>query len=740
MKKSMQTQTQTQTQTLTDSLRQLDSGFRAGRFAEVEQLGQKVLQRHPKSPQVWYLLGMAVLSQGRLEDALPPFRRALEFDPRMAPALFNLGFALERLGRLDDAIDAYRRTLAVAPKLADAYNNLGNVLQKLKRHDEALAAYDQAIALMPQITHFWMNRGNALRDRERLDEAVESYRKALELEPNLINAYVSQAHTLVLLKRYEESVAVCQRAIERRPDFCDAHMGMADALRHLGRHEEAVAAYRRVAELRPDDVSIYKNIANVLHETLRNEEALATLQEALRINPGYDSAFNLMAGVLLDLGRHDEAFDVYRRGLQLDPDGLFLMHSNYLLALNYQATGAPEAGLSEARAYGKKAARKARPYVHHDNPPDPGRRLRVGLVSGDFGQHPVGYFLENVIESLDPAKLELFAYATTDRKDALNARLRRTLRNWRNARFADIDDESLSKLIRADGIDILIDLAGHTAKNRLPVFAWKPAPVQAAWLGYFATTGLEAMDYILADRWVLPPTEEGHFVERPWRLPDSYYCFSPPDMPIGVAALPALASGPITFACFNNLTKVNDRVIACWVRVLRAVPGSRLFLKSKHLGDALVAAQCIARFARHGIGVERLRLEGESPRADYLAAYNEVDIALDPFPFPGGTTSVEGLWMGVPVLTLRGDRFISHQGETILRSVGLPQWIASDEDDYVAKAAAFAGDLPALAALRAGLRDQLLASPLCDAPRFARNLEEAFRGMWRSWCERQHAD
>jgi predicted O-linked N-acetylglucosamine transferase (SPINDLY family) len=335
--------------------------------------------------------------------------------------------------------------------------------------------------------------------------------------------------------------------------------------------------------------------------------------------------------------------------------------------------------------------------------------------------------------------LEVFAYETSQRKDALNERLRRVAHQWRDASFAKLNDEALANLIRADGIDILIDLAGHTAKNRLPAFAWKPAPVQVSWLGYFATTGLDSIDYILADRWVLPAEEEAYFVEKPWRLPDAYYCFSPPDEAVEVAPLPTGQTGMVTFGCFNNPNKLNIEVIALWARVLNAVADSQLFLKYKGYEGITLNRQISEQFARFGIAPERLRFEGRSPRDEYLAAYHHVDIALDPFPYSGGTTSIEGLWMGVPVLSMRGQRFISHQGETILHNAGLPEWIASDEDDYVAKATAFAGDANALAKMRAGLRERLLSSPLCDAPRFARNFEDAMRGMWQKWCGQQQS-
>lgn len=725
---------------LNEALRQLEALLQAGRHAEAEKLGQALQLRHGKSAQAAYLLGLAVLLQGRPRDAVPHLRRAVEHDGAMAPALYNLGFALERLERLEEALAVYRQTVAVAPNLADAHNNLGNVLQKLGRHDEALAAFEKAAALQPYAAAFQMNRGNVLCELERFEEGAAAYEKALRLEPTLVDAYGKLALALPRLDRYEELVTLLQGAIEKWPDSFELHQSMGHALRHLARYEPAIEAYRRAVALKPADVALLKDLGVALKDAGRHEAALDTFRRALELQPDFDAAFSAAAGTLLDMGRHSEALARYREGLARKPQALYL-HSALLLVLNYQADTAPGALLAEARAFGEQAAREAAPFTQHDNVPDPERRLRIGLVSGDLGQHPVGFFLQNVLAVLDPNAVELFAYATAERKDALNDHFHRSIPHWLEPSVThQMSDESLARRIRADGIDILVDLAGHTANNRLSVFAWKPAPVQVSWLGYLGTTGLAAMDYILADPWALPAGEEDQFTEKPRRLPETYICFSPPDLPIEVAPLPASNKGYVTFGCFNNLNKITDEVVVCWARVLQAVPEGRLFLKTKNLGVPEVREQILARFARHGIDAERFVIEGQFPTHEaHFQAYNQVDIALDPFPYPGITTTMEALWMGVPVLALRGDRFISHQGETILHNAGLPEWIAADTDDYVAKAAAFARDPKLLAALRAGLRGRLLASPLCDAPRFARNLEEAFRRMWRNWCEQQQA-
>jgi predicted O-linked N-acetylglucosamine transferase (SPINDLY family) len=355
------------------------------------------------------------------------------------------------------------------------------------------------------------------------------------------------------------------------------------------------------------------------------------------------------------------------------------------------------------------------------------QRLVVGFVSGDLYGHPVGYFLEGVLKEVDRGRLELIAYPTQNKDDDLTARIKPYFSKWNS--LVGLSDEEAARRIHEDGVHILIDLAGHTGYNRLPVFAYKPAPVQATWLGYFATTGVKEIDYIIGDPYVTPESEADHFVEKIWALPETYCCFSPPLGAPQVSELPALANGFVTFGCFNNLAKVNERVIALWARVLQAVPGSKLMLKTKALADEAVRRRMTEQFQAQGVEADRLILEGPSPRTELLGAYGRVDIALDPFPYPGGTTSAEALWMGVPVLTKRGDRFLSHVGETIAHNSGQSEWIAQDEAEYVQKAVQFTQDLPSLAARRAQMREKLLQSPLYDAKRFARHFRDAIADM-----------
>ena len=404
------------------------------------------------------------------------------------------------------------------------------------------------------------------------------------------------------------------------------------------------------------------------------------------------------------------------------------MISTYLWAAHYHpGVGLVRGGIEEAERYGRllhrKVSKKFEAFARVES-----SRLRVGFVSGDLCNHPVGFFLEAMLGEMDRDRVELIGYPTRAREDDLTARIKPYFSKWNS--LVGLSDEEAARRIHEDGVHVLIDLAGHTAANRLPVFAYKPAPVQATWLGYFATTGVKEIDYIIGDPYVTPESEADHFVEKIWALPETYCCFSPPRGAPEVTELPALSNGFVTFGCFNNLAKVNERVIELWAQVLKSVPGSKLMLKTKALADETVRRRMTEQFQAQGVEPDRLILEGPAPRTELLGAYGRVDVALDPFPYPGGTTSAEALWMGVPVLTKRGDRFLSHVGETIAHNSGQSEWIAQDEAEYVQKAVQFTQDLPSLAARRAQMREKLLQSPLYDAKRFARHFEQALRGMW----------
>ncbi len=697
---------------------------------------RQTLQRNPAHFAARVNLGIALQERGDLDEAIAHYRLAEQARTDVPELYNNLGNALQAQGDYAAAQAALLRALALRPTYAEAHNNLGNTLKAQHQYPLALAHFQQAIALKPNYVEAHFNRGNVLEAQGELDASLDAYRAALALDPDFYPALNNAGHILKARGRLAEAIVSLRRAVELKPDYVEAHNNLGNALKAQGQGAAAVVCYRRALALAPQLASTYYNLGNTLQDMGAYDAAVDAYRHALAREPDYVEVFHNLGSALSSQGKADAALACLRHALELKPD-FDLARSSLLFHLNYESRCPPAEYLAEARRFGASLAQRAHPYTDwpvaeawaargtHSTPAP----LRVGLVSGDLRMHPVGYFLESVLSHLSPARIALHAYVTDAQEDALTARLKPRFAGWRS--LMGLSDAAAAAAIRADGIQVLIDLAGHTLHNRLPVFAWKPAPVQVAWLGYFASTGLDAIDYILADRHVLPPAEEGNFVERPWRLPDSYLCFTPPTPEVEIGPLPMLSAGAPTFGCFNRLSKLNDAVVSLWVRVLQAVPQARLLLKAKELLEPAAQQSTRARFVAHGIAAERILTEGFTPRTDYLGNYNRVDIALDPFPFPGGTTTVEALWMGVPVLTLRGDRFVSHAGESLLHTAGLADWIAADADDYVAKARAYALDATSLAACRAGLRQRLLASPLCDAPHFAAHLETALHQMWQ---------
>ncbi|HVY51386.1 MAG TPA: tetratricopeptide repeat protein, partial [Devosia sp.] len=517
-----------------------------------------------------------------------------------------------------------------------------------------------------------------------------------------------------------EAAALYDSVLARDPNHAGAiHLKGVLALQ-AGEYDRAIKLIERSLALGPRHSLALANLGVAYRSVGRIDDAVSVLREAVALDPKSAMAHGNLSHALNRSGDIAEAVIHARRSLAIDPGQLGLQ-SSALFAENYLAETDPVELADRARVVGAMFAGVGTARVRHDNDPDPTRSLRVGFVSADLRAHPVGRFLLGALGGLaEASSLELFAYANSRREDEVTTALQRMVPNWRTV--AGTPDEALADQIVGDRIDVLFDLSGHSDGHRLAVFARRPAPVAVTWLGYFATTGLAAIDYVLANRWVIPEGEERQWVERVWRLPDSYLCFSRPADPPEVTTLPALAKGHITFASFNNFNKLSEATLRAWQPLLAAVPGARLILRSSGHYPPGIIERLHSRLAAAGFDLTRVRIDPRiSEYAAHLASYGEVDVALDTFPYNGGTTTVEALYMGVPVLVRAGDRYVAHMGESILHDVGLSGWVAPRDADYAAFGARLVADLDALAALRAGLRARVLASPLFDARRFARN-------------------
>lgn len=610
-------------------------------------------------------------------------------------------------GQLEEAAECYRQAILINPRFAEACLNLGFVLHEQMLYQEAETYLKQAVQFDPKLEDAYYLLGAIAQKRGDLDSAIEYFHSALEIKPDFEIIYRDLCHVLFQNGQYENAKRIITKGISLNPEFADFHY-------YLG---------------------------NLLLDEKEPAKAIISYQKALLIQPDYAVVYSNMGKAYLELGDLDNAVECYQKALSLDPEDI-QSESCLLFIQSFNAKCSPAQYLLEARAFGSKVMAQAKPYTrwHYPTGSNP-QPLRVGLVSGDFRAHPVGFFLEGILSHLPPAQIELVAFPTQLQEDELTARIKPSFSAWKS--IAGLSDAAAAQKIHAEGIHILIDLAGHTSHNRLPVFAWKPAPVQVSWLGYLASTGVPGMDFLLADRVSVPESHREHFSEDIWYLPDTVNCLTPPatSARLAVTPPPALHNGYITFGSFQNLTKINDEVLALWAQIFHALPQARLRFHSKQMSSQSSREQLQLRLDCFGISPARVDIEGVVPsREGFLATYAEVDIILDSFPYPGITTTCEALWMGVPTLTLAGETMLARQGASLLTCAGLDEWVARNKEEYVTLALAHAADVNRLAQLRAGLRQQVLVSPLFNAPLFAKRFEDALQGMWLQFRQKNLSD
>ena len=529
------------------------------------------------------------------------------------------------------------------------------------------------------------------------------------------------------------AIFALQKAAELLPDDADVHNNLGNALHDLGQFDAAVTSYRRALEINPGFASAHYNLGISLRSLGCLDEAVSSYRRALEIKPDYAEAHNNLGNALIDLGQLDAAVAGYRKALELKPD-YAEAHSNLLLALNY-SPHSPEQVFHAHLAFGERYGRPLGEAVRTwPNSCDSARALRVGYVSPDFWAHSVAHFIEPILASHDPSRFEVYCYADVARGDAVTERLQRYPVQWRD--IYGLSDQQVRERIQEDEIDILVDLAGHTGKNRMRVFAQKSAPVQVSYIGYPNTTGLAAVDYRISDAWADPiGLNDPYYTEQIIRLAHGFLCYRPDADSPPAADLPALRLGHITFGSFNNLTKVTESMIALWARVLSATPDSRFILKSKALADKTARSRITQLFSEQGVDQSRLQLLARIPSTEgHLAAYHDIDIALDTFPFHGATTTFEALWMGVPVVTLAGQAHAARVGVSIMSRMKLPELIAKAPEDYVKIALDMASDLPKLRSLRQSTRQRMAEQGLMDGITLTRDLESAYRDMWQRYC------
>ena len=687
---------------------------------------RQILSADPRQPDAMHLLGVVAQSFGQLDEAVELISESLRINPNNISAMNNLAGVLKDQARYEDAAGFYAAALEADPNSAHVHSNLGIVLQQLGRSEEAADCHRRALALDPQSFAAHCNLGAVLKEQGHLAEAGEYYRAAIALNPQAHEPHVNLGVVFKEHAKFAEAEECFMRALAIQPESDAALTNLGATLKEQGRLPEAIGSLRLALRINPRSHFALLNLGNALKDTGNFVEAGECLRHAVAIKPNWHLAHNNLGTVFNQLGQASRAADCFRRALELKPD-YHPAHSNLLFTLNY-LPGTDRAELfAEHRRFDAQFCQGFHDLISlHQNTVEPERRLRVGFVSGDFREHSVAHFIAPVFARHDAAAFEIFGYANQNVSDAVTTRLRETVEHWREV--AGLSDEELADTIRHDRIDILVDLSGHTARNRLLVFARKIAPIQVSMIGYMQTTGLSAMDYRITDEHLDPTGVTDRFnTEKLIRLPAGAAAFQAPIDSPEVNQLPALSNGYVTFASFNNLAKVSPEAVAAWAEILRRQAGAKLLLVGR-AGNSLQVD-----FEKHGIAADRLEFSERLPMHEFLTLHHRVDVLLDTFPYNGGTTSLLALWMGVPIVTLSGEGTASRTGAGILQGVGLKHLVATNVAEYVNNAVAQTSDLLALAELRQSLRAKLIPS-LENPGIFTSQLEAAFRDMWRKWC------
>jgi predicted O-linked N-acetylglucosamine transferase (SPINDLY family) len=736
-----------------------------GRHQVAIDLVRKVISLNPNFAEAYNSLGEVLRSLGRVDEAVGCYQIALAKKPNFAVAHHNLGSALQIQSKLDEAVGCYRAALAINPNFAEAYNSLGNALQGQGKLDDAVACYRKALDLRSAFAEVHNNLGNALQAQGKLHEAVDCYRRALALKPDYAIAYHNLGNALQAQNKLNDAVACYRRAIAIQADFAEVHNNLGNALRAQGWLDEAAAHYQQALAINPNFAVAHNNLGNVLNGQGKLDDAVASFRRALAINPNYPEAHlnlghvlqvqdkldeavasteralalrpnfaeahNNLGNLLHAQGRLDGAIARYRQALVDDPD-FTVAHSNLIFALNFDPrVGMEEQQRERASWYERHGRRYTASISKHENVPDPNRRLRIGYVSPYFRHQAATYAFAPVVLSHDSEAFEVVCYSDTIMEDDMTARFKSSKARW--CRTVGTSDERLAEIIRTDGIDILVDLVGHMAGHRLLVFARKPAPIQVTGWGEPTGTGLQAMDYLFADPVLMPLGQRHLLSEQVADLPCFLSYWAPGPLP-EPGPLPALANGYVTFGSFNRVAKISDAVLHCWSMIIRSVPRARIVLKDKTLNDSGQQKRVRTVLTDAGLEASQVILRGDSDRSNHFAAYNSIDIALDPFPHGGGMTTLDALWMGVPVVTTLGSTISSRLASSILTASGLEEFIADNREVYPALAISVASDLIALTALRKSLRARVAHSRFGDPLLYTRAVEAAYRTMWRRWC------
>ncbi len=701
---------------------------RQGQVVEARAVYQKILKKRPNHFEALYMLAVCERQSGNFVSAVRLLRRALLIEPRSAEVHAELGLALEAAQQLDEALACFDKLIDLKPDFAEAHYCRGNLLLARGHPDLAIASFDKATSIDPNHFRAWNNRGNALRQLGKFEQCKASYSKALTLNPAHVSALINRGITLVHLKQAQQAMTDFDRALALAPDQVVAWTNRGEALRVLRRMEDALASCGEALSISPDHAQAWLVRASILKDVGLETKAREACQRALEIDPNFSEALTKLGEGLALQGDAEAAVSCYDRSLAIKPDDEITLSSR-IFTLDFVAIGDFAAHQAARSVWWDRVGAKiaAQHPPRHDNEFDPNKRIVLGYVSADFRHHSAAYAFRPVLENHDKTQFEVICYSSTPTEDAVTDSFRQVADRWRNA--LQWSDDRLADCIRADKVDILIDLSGHTDGNRLRVFARKPAPIQVTAWGHSTGTGLPTIDYLFSDPVAIPAEVRPLFAERVYDLP-SVVIVEPPPAELRCPEPPVTANGYLTYGVFNRVSKLSNAAIGIWARILHSDATSRLLIKHSLIDDASIQRMLLEKFSSRGIAPNRIRLLGSTSRAEHLATYRQVDICLDPFPHGGGVSTWEALYMGVPVVAKLGNGMASRLAGAILSSVGMTDWVAADDDEYVAIALRSTRDR--LRMLRRELPD--LINTRCGPVAYTRAVEAAYQAMWKKRC------
>ena len=704
--------------------------YQSGRYIDAEKFALSITKEFPKHHFAWKVLAVIFGRTNKISEALLAIKKSIKLNPYDIESHKNLGLILQKIGKLNEAEISFKKVLSLNPNSIEAYNYLGVLQHEQGKFIEAEESYKKIIELKPDLAEAYNNLGNTLNEQGKFIEAEASFRKAIELKPEYVEVYYNMGIMLNEQRKFIEAETSYKKALELNPNYVEVYNNLGNSLNEQGKFIEAEATFKKALVLKPDHVEAYNNLGITLNEQGKFIEAEASFRKAITLKNDYAEAYCNLGNTLQELGKLEEAIKNYDEAIKLRIN-YSDAYNNKNLCLNYSSSYSSLYIYKQHLKFEKQFGRlRTKPHFK-SNIKKINERLRIGYVSGDFREHSVAYFFKPLLQNHDKNLVETFCYYNNTFIDKITKSIMTTCDHWRN--IFGITYHEVSKIIRNDKIDILVDLSGHTGKNNLLVFNQKPAPIQITWLGYPNTTGLSTIDYRFTDKIADPIGDPDQLhSEKLFRLPNGFQCFESDENVLFKSELPQNHCDYITFGSFNNLSKITPQVINVWSKILHLVPKSQLILKCRKL--KYNKDYYFEFFKKEGLAKDRIHFyEHVHNTNDHLKLYNKIDICLDPFPYNGATTTCEALWMGVPVITLLGDRHAGRVGASILTNVNLNDFIAADIESYIKLAVEMSANKTYLANIRKTLRKRMKEAPICNSRSFANDIENAYQFMWSNY-------